>query len=127
MKIGSVQINVQRILLIFGLALLVFLLMDFNNRLTDLNSKQEKLHSISGQATQVMQTQIALKTAVAYATSDSAVEQWAREQAHLSQLGDHVVLPLAAPGTTPIVQATPTPTATPYTMWDVWMELLFGK
>lgn len=128
MKIGPVQIKIERIFLFGVLAIMLFLVMDFNTRLEDLNTKKEKLEEISSRSTALMQTQVALQTQVAYATSDKAAEAWAREQAGMVQPGDNPIVPLPAPGATPIAEnIAPQPTPTPFTRWDAWMQLLFGK
>lgn len=128
MKLGPVEIKFERIFLFGVLALVLFLVMDFNARLEELNSKQEKLEEVSARVTQLMQTQTTLQTQVAYASSDQAAEAWAREQAGMARPGDQVIIPLPAPGATAIPEQTlPQPTPTPFTRWDVWMELLFGK
>ena len=126
MKIGRFVIPWQRLLMFAGLAFLVFMVMDFNARLDELNSKQQKLATIGAQGTNVVQTEMALQTQVAYATSDEAVEEWAREQAHMVQPGDQPLVPIPGPGATAVAKPTPRPSPTPFTKWDVWMEVLFG-
>jgi hypothetical protein len=126
MKIGPLTIQWQRIMMIAGLAFLVFMVMDFNARLDELNRKQQRLATIGAQGTQIILTQYALQTQVAYATSDDPVEAWAREQARMAQTGDQPIVPMPGPGATPVVQPTPSPVPTPFTKWDVWMEMIFG-
>jgi hypothetical protein len=63
----------------------------------------------------------------AYATSDAAVKEYARDQAGMAQPDDNVIVPVAAPGSTPSPSATPTPAFANRPNWDVWMEYLFGK
>ncbi len=79
----------------FGLIIvLVLLMMNLNSRLSEyfhLTSERDKL------ATQVgylSLTRVALDTQVAYATSDQAVEDWARNEAHMSKAGDKVIFRL---------------------------------
>lgn len=128
MKIGPIEVKLERIFLFGVLGILLFLVMDFNARLEDLNRKQEKLDEVSARATDLMNTQVALQTQVAYAASDEAAEAWARQQAGMAQPGDNPIVPLPAPGATPIAEnIPPQPTPTPFTRWDVWMQLLFGK
>lgn len=127
MKIGRLEINPQRIAIILGIAILLFLILDFNTRLEALARLQNDLATVQAHGTDVMVTQAALETQVAYATSDPAVEEYARNQAHLSQPGDNLVVPLPVPGSTPQPTATPTPVFANYTEWDLWMEYLFGR
>ncbi len=127
MKIGPVEVKLERIFLFAVLAVVLFLVMDFNARLEDLNRKQDKLNEAAARTTALIQTQSALQTQVAYAGSNEAAEDWARSQAGMAQPGDNPVVPLPAPNTTPIAENTmPQPTPTPFTRWDFWMQLLFG-
>lgn len=127
MKIGRLNINFRRLGVIIGIAILLFLVMDFNSRMEELTRLQNEAATVQAQATAVMITQSALQTEVAYATSSAAAEAWAREQNRMAQEGDNVVIPLPQPGAT----IPPTPVPTPYqndlTKWDVWVDLLFGQ
>lgn len=127
MKIGRFHIQPQRILIFIVLIVVLALVMDFNTRMDELTRLQNQAATVQAQATAIRVTQHALETQVAYATSPAAVEKWAREQAHMAQPGDQVVVPLAQPGVQPPATATPQPKFANLTKWDVWMELLFGK
>ena len=115
----------RNVLIVLGLVLAVVLLIDFNRRMEELDSLTAKLDSVQAEGTSVMQTQVALVTQVAFATSDQAVEQWAyqnkmvRNGEHAIQLepsGTITATPVPAPITQ--VQALPT--------WRIWWELFFG-
>jgi hypothetical protein len=127
MKIGSFVIKPQRIAIFFGIAILLFLIIDFNTRVEGLSRLQNGLSTQQAIGTGVVLTQYALQTQVAYATSDAAAQEYARNQARLSQPGDHVVIPIPIPGATPQPSATPAPSFGDSSNWDVWMEYLFGK
>jgi hypothetical protein len=128
MKIGPLEINPQRIAIFLGIAILLFLILDFNSRIEGLTRLQNGLSREQARATDVVIIQYKLETQVAYATSDAAAQEYARNQAHMAQPGDTVIVPLAAPGSTPPPQITPTPALLAnLTDWDVWMEYLFGK
>jgi hypothetical protein len=79
------------------------------------------------QATQAIQTQVALETQVAYAGSTQAVEEWARTDGHYIQDGDLPVVPIGQPGAAPIEMRTPIPAPTPMANWQVWWDLFFGE
>jgi hypothetical protein len=127
MKIGPLEINPQRIAIFLGIAILLFLILDFNSRIEGLTRLQNGLSTEQARATDVVIIQYKLETQVAYATSDAAAQEYARNQAHMAQPGDTAIVPLAAPGSTPPPQTTPTPALANLTDWDVWMEYLFGK
>jgi hypothetical protein len=110
-----------------AIILLVLLMMNLNSRLGEyfrLSSERDKL---STQVGYDRATKAALDTLVAYATSNPAVEQWARDSAHLARPGDKVIIPITPIGVTqaPLVQPTPTPRQVDN--WQVWWALFFGQ
>jgi hypothetical protein len=120
-------INPRRVSVFIGILVLVLMVIDFNARLEDLNRLQKQAAVVSIQSTQVIQTQMALQTQVAYAGSDQVVQEWARSEGHLVQPGDQPVVPIGQPGTDPIQSVEPTPIPTPMTNWQIWWNLFFGS
>lgn len=121
-----IPINVRRVAVMIGILALVFMVLEFNRRLEELNMLNRQNHLIQTQATQAVQTQSALRTQVAYASSDAAVEEWARMDGHYIQNGDLPVVPVGQAGVAPIEISTPTPIPTPMENWEVWWNLFFG-
>ena len=72
-----------------ALVILVLVVVDFNARLDTLHHREESVQTVRAEATAVMQTQMALQTAVAYATSDDAVRQYGYESDQ-GEPGDHL-------------------------------------
>ena len=124
---STTPINVRRVLVTIGIIVLVFVVLEFNRRLEELSLLDQKDASVRTEATQIMQTQVALETAVAYANSTAAVEEWARTDGHYIKNGDLPVVPVGAPGSAPIELTTPVPLPTPMQNWEVWWELFFGE
>lgn len=110
-----------------GIILLVFVVLEFNRRLSELNTLNRQRELMRVQVTQAVETQMALQTQVAYAGSNSAVEEWARVDGHYVQEGDLPVVPLAQPGELPVEASTPTPVPTQMANWEVWWTLFFGE
>jgi hypothetical protein len=123
----TVPINVRRVLVTIGIVMLVFVVLEFNRRLEELSLLKDQNELVRTQATQIMQTQIALQTAVAFANSTASVEEWARTDGHYIKEGDLPVVPVGAPGAAPIEMSTPVPTPTPMQNWEVWRDLFFGE
>ena len=123
----NLPINVRRLAAAIGILVLVFIVLEFNRRLEELNMLNEQSELVQLQATQAVQTQLALQTRVAYAGSDAAVDEWARTDGHYIKDGDLPVVPLGQPGSAPIEVSTPTPIPTPPANWEVWWNLFFGK
>ena len=115
----------RNILIASGLFIAILLLVDFNRRMEVLNSLTTNLEAVRAEGTTVMQTQEALVTQVAYATSDAAVEEWAYQNKWV-RVGEHPLELVPAGGVTP----TPEPPAVTQTEslpnWRIWWELFFG-
>jgi hypothetical protein len=124
---SNLPINLRRVFVAAGILILMFMVMDFNTRLENLNRLNDQREVAREQATQAMQTELAMRTAVAYATSDQAVEDWARSEARYQKPGDQPVVPLGQPGGEPVISSTPTPIPTPKPNWLIWQELFFGE
>lgn len=123
---STLPINVRRVAVMLGILALVFIVLEFNRRLEELNMLNRQNQLVQTQATQAIQTQLALQTQVGYAGSNAAVEEWARTDGHYIKDGDLPVVPLGQPGAPPIEAGTPTPVPTRPANWQVWWELFFG-
>ncbi len=123
----TIPLNMRRVLVAIGIVLLVFVVLEFNRRLEELSLLSDQASLFRTEATQAVRTQFALQTAVAYANSTAAVEEWARTDGHYIKEGDLPVVPVKAPGAAPVELSTPIPTPTPMQNWEVWWELFFGE
>jgi len=123
----NLPISVRRIVVMIGIFALVFIVLEFNRRLEELNMLNKQHDVVMTQATQAVQTQLALQTQVAYAGSTAAVEEWARTDGHYIRDGDLPVVPIGQPGEAPIQANTPTPAPTQPAKWEVWWNLFFGE
>lgn len=121
------KINWRRVGLFIGVLVLVLIVIEFNSRLQELNRLEEEAQLYRAQATQAMQTQIALKEQVAYATSDAAVDEYARNDNHMIQEGEIPVVPYGSGNNQAVTSPTPTPSSTPMPNWQVWWNLFFGN
>jgi hypothetical protein len=122
----NLPINGRRLAAAIGILILVFIVLEFNRRLEELNMLNGQYQLVNVQATQAIETQLALQTRVAYAGSNAAVEEWARTDGHYIQDGDLPVVPLGQPGAAPMEASTPTPIPTRPANWQVWWNLFFG-
>jgi hypothetical protein len=121
----NMRFNWRTLLIAIGLVVAIVLLIDFNRRMEELNSLTTKLEAVRAEATTVMQTQVAMVTKVAYATSDKAVEEWAYQNKWV-RVGEHPVALVPAGGVTatpappPVIQTDELPN------WRIWVDLFFG-
>ncbi len=111
-----------------GIGTLFLLVIEFNARLEELERLSKEAQAHRATATHLMHTQIALQTAVAYATSEAAVEGFARVHNRMAREGEIAVVPVGIEGEA-ILPATPTPTPAPTLLpnWQVWWDLFFGE
>ena len=120
------SINWRRVGLIAGAAFLALLVIEFNNRLNELNHLNEEAQKYRTQLAQATQTFHALETQVAYASSDAAAEDRARDT-HNIQEKDIPVQPVGPGNSPPTPTPTPAPIPTPPPNWQVWWNLFFGE
>ena len=121
------SLNIRRVLIGAGLIVLVLMVIDFNRRIENLNTLNKQAGIRQVQATQAIQTEAALETQVAFASSTEAVNAWAHAEGHYVQNGDVSVVPIGQPGSEPITSVDPTPQPTPMPNWQVWWNLFFGE
>jgi cell division protein FtsB len=112
-----------------GLAVitLLLLLLDLNNRVGELYTLTRQRDQMRTNVVILQSTENALRKQIAYATSESAVEEWARQDNSFSQPGDKVIIPLAQPGFTPVPTIRPTPTMVVLEKWQIWSLLFLGE
>ncbi|GAB4505675.1 MAG: hypothetical protein Fur0043_26720 [Anaerolineales bacterium] len=127
MTMPTLPIDWRRVAMLAGMAFLVILILDFNARLEMLDRLNKQATLVRAEATQAALTQVALKTQVAYAISNQAVEEVARSEGHMIQDGDHPVVILGQVGAPPLQTPTPTPSPMPQPNWQLWWELFFSE
>jgi len=110
-------------LIILGMVVLAYLVMDFNSRMGALRRLTAQKEEVAAQLEGQMKTEAGLQTQIAYATSDDAVEQWAYEEGSMVRDGDVPVVPIPPGGSTPVPLPTTTKAATPVPNWQFWLWL----
>lgn len=122
-----IKVNWRYVLTGLGLVLVVILVIDFNQRLDTLNRQSTQLATVQAEGTQVIETQVARMTQVAYAGSDAAVEEWAYTEGRWVRQGESLVQPISDGSAAPTPTAAPEPVTPEPENWQVWLELFFGK
>src|SRR5450759_4616082 len=108
-SITKIRFNDRRLLLVAGVVIVVLLMMDFNNRMTELQRLTTDRDRLTTRVVQLTPTIQVFHTKIAYATSEVAVEGWAREQGKMIKTGDVPVVPISTINAT----AQPTPEVKP--------------
>lgn len=116
----------KRIIVVALVIILVFLLMDFNQRMVLLTKMRSQEKELSQEYENLQSTRSALETQLALSNSDIAVEKWAREEGGMVQEGDVPIVLL--PPSNPIPTQTPQQSAVidEVENWQIWQELFFG-
>jgi hypothetical protein len=119
------QNNKKRLILLLVLVFAVFLVMDYNSRMTSLYRVTGQLSAVQTQEGKMALTVQHLNTQIAYATSEAGVVDWARDE-NMNQPGDVHVEPLSPQGVTPTPTSIPITTSAPAENWQIWILLFFG-
>jgi hypothetical protein len=119
--------DLKKVGFVLAAIVLFFLVMDLNNRLSELTRLSAQRDDAQQVVDNLELTLSVLNTQIAYATSEGAVEQWAYEEGHMVREGENLVIPLQPAGATqaPLVVETETPKT--ISNWDVWLALFLGK
>jgi len=117
----------KRFIVIVAVIILVLLFLNFNQRMVLLSKLRGQQKELTQEYAQLEATRSALETEIAYAKSDDAVEEWARQEAGMVQEGDVpiVLLPPSDPVPTPTSQLEVV--VDEVKEWEIWWELFFGN
>ncbi len=118
-------ITKKQIWIIALILLVVALLIDLNTRLSTLQFLTDQKSTLESDVNNLQATLQMVSEKVDYANSDTAVEEWARQQGMMMKEGDHVIIPL--PVNEPTIEPTFIPTVQPTQVenWLVWQKLIF--
>ena len=124
--IKSIKINTKRLLLIGIIAILVLMMLDFNNRTQTMYALEAQQVMLETRQVQLQQTKDKLEAQIAYATSAQALEEWAREKNKQINSGDIPIILSAPENITPTPTPQPTQQTVNFTNWEIWRELIFS-
>jgi hypothetical protein len=113
-------------LLVFGLAILAMMVMDFNSRTAELRRLSAEREQVSAQLAGGRATQSALEADITYATSEAAVVRWAYEYGHMVRPGDIPVVPISPANSTPVPTPKPVIKPTETSNLQRWLSLFVG-
>jgi cell division protein FtsB len=122
-----INLKPRQIISVVIIVAIFFLMMDLNTRLSELFRLSGQLSRMQTQIVNLQATEQALRKQLNYASSDAAVEEWARGDSHMAQPGDVVIVPVSPKGFTPTPEIVPTPTPVVYDNLDVWRALFLGE
>ena len=114
------QVTIVILIIIF-----FFMLLGLNSRLSELFRLSDQQTIMQTKVASLKNTDIALNTQIAIATSDLAVESWARDQGHMAQPGDMVIVPLQPSFAPQDLSYPPTKNPNQTENWQIWWDLFF--
>jgi cell division protein FtsB len=126
MRKRKIPLEKRQIILTGVIILFIVLIADLNSRLMELDRLNSERDRVATQYYWVTSTEAVLKTQIAFASSDAAVEQWAREEGHMAKEGDVVIVPMVEKGATQQPQVQPTATPRVVQEIDAWRAIFFG-
>ena len=125
-KIKGINWADRRLITVLVIVVLVLLMMDFNNRMSNMIQLNQMETILRTKVAGLEATKMVVEDDIAYATSDRALEEWAREKDRLIEEGDHPIIIMPPSDYTPVPTATPKPETVVLTRLEIWKELIFG-
>ena len=121
-KLKAIKRHIYVLIIIL---LAVYLIIDLNTRLSTLSFLENQESTLQADVVNLQGTLDTVNDRINYAGSDTAVEEWARQQGLMRKEGDHVIIPL--PGNYSTMTPTPFPEiiVTPAPNWEIWKSLIF--
>jgi len=117
----------KRVIVVVVAIVLVMLLLNFNQRMVLLSRLRDQENDLTQKYAQLEATRDTLKTELAYANSDEAVEAWARQEGGMIQQGDIPIVLLPASNAVPTSVPTLESFIDEIEKWEIWQELFFGE
>jgi cell division protein FtsB len=117
-------LSLSQVASLFAVILVLVLVIDFSQRLATSQRLVDSANQVETEVAFLRTEQAALKTQIAYATTDPAVIAWAHEQGKMVRPGEVLVVPI-------LPTAQPTPPTLPVTVlpqtpnWVLWWNLFF--
>lgn len=103
----------------------VYLIIDLNTRLSTLTFLENQEQTLQADVINLQTTLDTVNDRINYANSDTAVEEWARQQGLMRKEDDHVIIPLPGYYETPTPTPYPEIVVTPAPNWEIWKSLIF--
>ena len=119
------RISWKQIGAVVAFVVMFFLLMDLNNRINELNRLNNQLSGMQTEVAVLKATESALREQIVYATSEAAVNEYARNSG-LVREGEKLIVPLGEGTVVPTQSIASTPTPVMFSNAEIWWALFFG-
>ena len=120
------KIDIKKFSIYIALIVIFFLLMGLSARYNELTKLSEQHNLMQTEVVALRITNSHIETQIAYATSEIAVEEYAREKGYLVKPGEVLIVPLSPSQITPTPVILPTPKVENLPNWKIWFGLFFS-
>jgi len=120
------KIDIKKFSIYIALIVIFFLLMGLSARYNELTKLSEQHNLMQTEVVALRITNSHIETQIAYATSEVAVEEYAREKGYLVKPGEVLIVPLSPSQITPTPVILPTPEVENLPNWKIWFGLFFS-
>ena len=121
----NLSVSKKQVLILILILVIVGLIIDLNTRISSLTALRDQEQTLSADVSHLQVTLENAEERINYADSETAVEEWAREQGLMMQPEDYVIIPISSGKPTPTPTVIPTPITTPVENWEIWKSLIF--
>lgn len=115
----------RHIYILIMILVAIYLIIDLNTRLSTLTFLENQEATLQTDVINLQSTLDTVNDRIDYAKSDTAVEEWARQQGLMRKEDDHVIIPLPGEYETPTPTPHPEIAVTPAPNWMIWKSLIF--
>lgn len=122
----NLHIDFRKFTIYIALVAIFFLLMGLSARFNELTKLSEQNNLMQTEVVALQITNSHIESLIRYATSEVAVEEYARDKGYMVKPGEVLIVPLTSSDVTatPILQ--PTIESTNLPNWKIWFELFFS-
>ena len=125
-NLPRIHLPMRQILLVAALLVLVLAMINLNGRLAEYSRLSSERDSLRGDVSKLQITADGLQTQLAYAKSDKAAEEFARNS-HMVRDGEKLVVVLTPQANVIVTPTSQTVREKAAQNWEVWWALFFGK
>ena len=122
----NMRFDLRKLSIYIALIVIFFLLMGLSARFNELTKLTEQNNFMQTEVMALRITNSAIETQIGYATSEVAVEEYAREKGYMVKPGEVLIVPLSQNQLTPTPMVIPTIVNEPIPNWRIWYQLFFS-
>ncbi|MBE0687859.1 MAG: septum formation initiator family protein [Anaerolineaceae bacterium] len=122
----NLHIDFRKFSIYIALVVIFFLLMGLSARYNELTKLSDQNKIMQTEVVALRITNSHIETQIGYATSEVAVEEYAREKGYMVKPGEVLIVPLSSTELTPTPVVQPTIETKSLPNWKIWYELFFS-